>query len=207
MNMAWDIHGAAYYEQLWLTVPCSDDSTVFCFHFWRLSGLHVVPFKGCLGGSCILVCAYEREMNFSVPKYRKKGLCKKAACSYWRGKISSADNVTSCLQNTNGLDIAPKCHARFFYAFQSSVRLGIGMIFLRALSSENETSLRLYVWNRQSVSQISTSLFKHRDLMFSDAEPVPIAAPFQWWGAHCPCLGGSHIPVTLFFSICGHFAF
>lgn len=122
MNTVWDIHGATYYEQLWLTVPCSDDSTVFCFHFWRLSGLHVVPFKGCLGGSCILLCAYEREMNFSVLKYCKKGLCKKPACSYWGGGggmgISSPDNVTSCLQNTNVLDIT-----------LSSVRLGMRIIF------------------------------------------------------------------------------
>lgn len=124
MNMVWDIHGAAYYEQLWLTVPCSDDSTVFCFHFWRLSGLHVVPFKGCLGGSCILLCASEREMNFSVPKYCKKRLCKKTACSYWRGKISSPDNVTSCLQNTNILGISLKCHARFFMFSRAVSGLG-----------------------------------------------------------------------------------
>lgn len=86
MNMVWDIHGAAYYEQLWLTVPCSDDSTVFCFHFWRLSGLHVVPFKGCLGGSCILLCAYEREMNFSVPKYCKRGYVKRLHAAIEEGK-------------------------------------------------------------------------------------------------------------------------
>lgn len=138
MNMVWDIHGAAYYELLWLTVPCSDDSTVFCFHFWRLSGLHVVPFKGCLGGSCILLCAYEREMNFSVPKYCKRGLCKKAACSYWRGKISSPDNVTSCLQNPKVLDITLKCHARFLMLSRAMSSLGSEWLFSRALSSGNE---------------------------------------------------------------------
>lgn len=86
INRVWDVHSAARYEQLWLTVPCSDDSAVFSFHFWRLSGLHVVPFKGCLGGSCILRCAYEREMNFSVLKCCKMGLCKKTACGYWKGE-------------------------------------------------------------------------------------------------------------------------
>lgn len=123
MSMVWDVHGRVHYEQLWLTVPCSDDSTVFSFHFWRLSGLHVVPFRGCLGGSCILLCAYEREMNFSVLKCCKKGLCKKAACSYWRGKISSPDNATSCLQNRNGFGLASEMPRKTSDAFQSSVRL------------------------------------------------------------------------------------
>lgn len=74
--------------------------------------------------------------------------------------------------------------------------------FLRALSSKNEATLRLYIWNCWPVFQISTSLFKH--LMFRDA--VPTAAPFQWWAARCPCLTGSHVPVTSFFSISRHCA-
>lgn len=151
-------------------------------HFAFIFGdLHVVPFKGCLGGSCILLCAYEREMNCSVPKHCKKGLCKKALCSYWRGKISSPDNPTSCLQNTNVLGIALKCHARFWFFPEQCPE---SEWFSGECSpSRMRLFLRLYIWNCWSVAQISTSLFKHRDFMFRDAEPVPIAAPFQWWVA------------------------
>lgn len=191
MNMVWDIRGAAYYEQLWLTVPCSDDSTMFCFHFWRLSGLHVVPFKRCLGGSCILLCAYEREMNFSVPKYCKKGLCKKAACSYLWGKISSLDNVTSCLQNTNVLDIALKCRTRFFMLSRAASSLASKWFFESTVLGEGDFFEAVHM--KSSVYFPNFSLLKHEDLMFMDAEPVPIWAAFQWWGARCPCLGGSHL--------------
>lgn len=139
-------------------MPCSDDSSVFCFHFWRLSGLHVVPFKGCLGGSCILLCAYEGEMSFSVPKYCKNGLCKKAACSYWKGGA----NVLS--RQSDFLFTKHKCFGRgsemphkIFWCFPGQRPAWDQGDFLRELSLKNEATLRLYIWNWQPVFQISNT--------------------------------------------------
>lgn len=87
----------------------------------------------------------------------KWGYVKRRHAAIERGKISSPDNVTSCLQNRNILDIPLKCHARLLMLSRAVSSFRIRMMFGRVLSSENKPPLRLCICNHPCISQILAS--------------------------------------------------